>query len=116
MLDTIALAILQNALADEPADGIIVHPPDWMRMRLLKDVDVKYILGDPATAVQPVLFGLPVVAIKMMAQDKFLVGNFQRAATIYDRWTPRVEVSTEYADFFTRNLVAILAEEPIALA
>ena len=116
MLDTIALAILQNALADEPADGIVIHPSDWMRMRLLKDADGKYILGDPATAVAPVLFGLPVVPTQAMTVDKFLVGNFRRAATLYDRWTPRVEVSTEHADFFTRNLVAILAEERIALA
>lgn len=55
-------------------------------------------------------------AIECLKIDKFLVGNFQRAATLYDRWTPRVEVSTEHADFFTRNLVAILAEERIALA
>jgi len=116
MLDTVALAILQNSLADEPADGIIIHPSDWMRMRLLKDADGKYILGDPAANVPAVLFGLPVVPTQAMTIDKFLVGNFQRAATLYDRWTPRVEVSTEHADFFTRNMVAILAEERIALA
>jgi HK97 family phage major capsid protein len=116
MLDIVALAILQNALAEEPADGIIVHPSDWIRMRLLKDADGKYLLGDPAAQVTPQLFGLPVVATQAMAIDKFLVGNFRRAATLYDRWTPRVEVSTEHADFFTRNLVAILAEERIALA
>jgi HK97 family phage major capsid protein len=63
-----------------------------------------------------VLFGLPVVETTRMAIDKFLVGDFQRAATLYDRWTPRVEVSTEHADFFTRNLVAILAEQRLALA
>lgn len=116
MLDIVALAILQNALAEEAADGIIIHPSDWMRMRLLKDADGKYILGDPAASVQPVLFGLPVIATQAMTVDKFLVGNFRRAATLYDRWTPRVEVSTEHADYFTRNLVALLAEERIALA
>lgn len=116
LIDTVALAILQNALAEEPADGIVIHPSDWMRMRLLKDADGKYILGDPGANVPAVLFGLPVVATQAMTVDKFLIGNFQRAATIYDRWTPRVEVSTEHADFFTRNLVAILAEERIALA
>lgn len=116
MLDTLALGILQCALAEEPADGIVVHPSDWMRMRLLKDTDGKYILGDPAATVQPVLFGLPVIATQAMTVDKFLVGNFRRAATLYDRWTPRVEVSTEHADFFTSNKVAILAEERIALA
>ena len=62
------------------------------------------------------LFGLPVVATQAMAVDKFLVGNFAAAATLYDRWTPRVEVSTEHSDFFVKNLVAILAEERIGLA
>lgn len=116
MLDTIALAILQNSLAEEPADGIVIHPSDWMRMRLLKDADGKYLLGDPGANVPAVLFGLPVVATQAMTVDKFLVGNFRRAATLYDRWNPRIEVSTEHSDFFTRNLVAILAEERIALA
>jgi HK97 family phage major capsid protein len=51
-----------------------------------------------------------------MTIDKFLVGNFQAAATLYDRWAPRVEVSTEHADFFVRNLVAVLAEERIGTA
>jgi HK97 family phage major capsid protein len=116
LIDTIGLAILQNALADLPADGIVVHPSDWMRMRLLKDADGKYILGDPGSNVDPVLFGLPVVATPAMTVDKFLVGNFEAAGTLYDRWAPRVEVSTEHADFFVRNLVAVLAEERIGLA
>ncbi|RVO81905.1 phage major capsid protein [Sinorhizobium medicae] len=116
MIDTVGLAILQNALADFPADGIVMHPSDWMRIRLLKDTDGKYILGDPQAVITPSLFGLPVVATQAMAVDKFLVGNFQAAATLYDRWAARVEVSTEHADFFVRNLVAILAEERIGLA
>ena len=116
MLDQVALAILQTTLADYNPTGIIMHPSDWMRIRLLKDADGKYLLGDPGANVAPLLFGLPVVATTSMAIDKFLVGDFQQAATLYDRWTPRVEVSTEHADFFTRNLVAILAEERIGLA
>ncbi len=35
---------------------------------------------------------------------------------LQDAGVPRVEVSTEHADYFTRNLVAILCEERIALA
>jgi hypothetical protein len=49
----IGLAILQNALADLPADGIVIHPSDWMRMRLLKDGDGKYILGILAAMLPP---------------------------------------------------------------
>ncbi|MGQ4273409.1 phage major capsid protein [Terrihabitans sp. B22-R8] len=116
MIDTVGLAILQNALADLPADGIVMHSSDWMRIRLLKDADGNYILGPPGAQVEPRLFGLPVVATPAMAVDRFLVGNFEAAGTVYDRWEARVEVSTEHADFFTRNLVAILAEERLALA
>ncbi|MBL0375213.1 phage major capsid protein [Rhizobium sp. KVB221] len=116
MIDQLGLAILQNALAEYPADGIIVHPSDWMRMRLLKNADGEYILGDPAKDTARVLFGLPVVDTTGMTIDKFLVGSFQAAATIYDRWDARIEVSTEHADFFTKNLVAILCEERLGLA
>jgi HK97 family phage major capsid protein len=116
LIDVIALAMLQNALAEEPADGIVLHPSDWLRMRTLKNAEGDYILGAPGAAVAPMLFGLPVVATQAMTANKFLVGGFMRAGTIYDRWTPRVEVSTEHSDFFTKNLVAILAEERLALA
>lgn len=116
MIDTIGAAVLQSALAEFPADGIVVHPADWMRMRLLKDIDGKYLLGDPQSAVVPSLFGLPVVPTQGMTVDKFLVGSFAQAGTLYDRWEARVEVSTEHADFFTRNLVAVLAEERLGLA
>lgn len=64
MIDTLGLAILQNALAEYPADGIVVHPADWMHMRMLKDGEGHYILGDPGSNPDPILFGLPVVATK----------------------------------------------------
>lgn len=116
MIDTVGLGMLQTTLADFMPTGIVMHPSDLTRIRLLKDTDGKYLLGDPGAAVQPVLFGLPVVATTSMTIDKFLIGDFPRAATLYDRWLPRVEVSTEHADFFVKNMVAILAEQRLALA
>ncbi len=116
MLDQVALAMLQTSLADFEANGIVLHPSDWMLMRLLKNTQGEYLLGDPGANVPQVLFGAPVVTTVSMAQDKFLVGDFLRAATLYDRLKPRVEVSTEDSDNFRKNLVTILAEERIALA
>lgn len=114
-IDVIGKAILQTALADFPANGIVIHPADWWKMRLLKDADGTYVLGNAQAVVQPSLFGLPVVATKAMAVGSFLVGDFASAATLYDRWSPRVE--TGYVnDDFTRNLVTVLAEERIAFA
>ena len=115
MLDMIGLGILQAALTDNEPDGIVIHPSDWWRMRLMKDADGKYLLGDPGANVTPVLFGLPIVPTQAMQIDKFLVGAFA-AQTLYDRQQATVDVSTEHADFFTRNLVAIRCEERIGLA
>lgn len=115
MIDTIGAAILQALLADVPVDGVVIHPADWWRIRLLKGADDKYLLGDPGANVAPVLFGLPVVPTQAMTVDKFLVGSFA-SQTLYDRMEPRVEVSTEHDDFFVRNLVAIRCEERVGLA
>ena len=93
-LDVIGAAIYQNALAEEPVTGIIVHPSDWTDMRLLKNTDGEYIMGPPGSDVEPRLFGIPTVVTQAMAAGSFLVGNF-RAATLYDRLASRVEISTE---------------------
>tara|TARA_R100000935_G_scaffold56039_1_gene86800 strand:- start:152 stop:1303 length:1152 start_codon:yes stop_codon:yes gene_type:complete len=114
-IDTIGAAILQTALADFPATGIVLHPADWARIRLLKDADGRYILGDPQATVAPNLFGLRIAMTKAQAAGTFLVGDFASAATLYDRWQPRVEVGYVDQDF-TRNMVTLLAEMRLALA
>lgn len=114
-LDVIGAAILQNALAEEPVTGIVVHPADWTEMRLLKNADGEYVMGPPGADVEPRLFGVSTVVTQAMLAGKFLVGNFERA-TLYDRMSARVEVSTEDSDNFRKNLVTVLAEERIGLA
>lgn len=84
-------------------------------MRLLKNANDEYLLGNPATNPACVLFGLPVVDTASMQKGDFLVGQFQSAATLYDRWEARIEVGY-VADDFTRNLVTVLCEERIGLA
>lgn len=115
MLDTIGLAMLQSALAKFPASGIVMHPADWTRITLLKDGQGNYIMGKPGTDIAQRLWGLPVVTTEGIDTDHFLLGDFRRAATLYDRWTARVEIGT-VDDDFTRNLVTVLAEERLAQA
>lgn len=114
-IDAIGAALLQNALADEPATGIVVHPSDWTAMKLIKDTAGAYILGDPASEIPARLFGLPVVATQAMSAGSFLVGNF-RSATIYDRWEKRVEISAHDSTNFRTNLLTVLAECRVGLA
>ena len=114
-IDTMRLAMLQAALAEYPATGHVMHPTDWARIELTKDVDGQYIIGVPQGNTQPTLWGLPVVATQAIAVDKFLTGAFRMGAQLFDRWDARVEVGYVNDDF-TKNLVTILAEERLALA
>jgi HK97 family phage major capsid protein len=114
-IDVILYALLQNAIANIPADGIVLHHSDWVSMLATKDSAGNYVLGDPGAMTTPNLFGIPVAQSLAMSATNFLVGDFKGSATLYDRWAPRVEISTEHDDYFTRNLVAVLCEERIGL-
>lgn len=115
-IDELRLAMLQAALAEYPATGIVMHPTDWARIELTKDANERYLIGSPQGTTAPTLWGLPVVATQAIAADKFLVGAFKLGAQVFDRWQARVEVATENEDDFIKNLVTILAEERLALA
>ena len=114
-IDKIRLAMLQAALAEYPATGVVMHPSDWARMELTKDSQGRYIIGNPQGNMQPTLWGLPVVATQAMTVDKFLVGAFSQGAQVFDRMASTVLVSTEDSDNFRKNLVTILAEERLAM-
>ena len=116
MLDMVGLGILQVSKEHYQPNGIVMHPSDWMRLRLMKNGDGDYILGRPQANTDARLFGLPVVATTAMPENKFLIGDFRHAATLYDRQTPTVALSTEDGDNFTRNMVTIRAEQRVALA
>lgn len=115
-IDVLRYAMLQASLAEFPPTGIVLHPTDWAKIETTKDSAGNYILGDPASAAQPRIWGLPVVATQAMTVDKFLVGAFRLGAQIFDRQDARVEISTEDDQNFRKNLVTILAEERLALA
>ena len=114
-IDRVRLAILQVALAEYPASGIVLHPTDWSKIETTKNANGDYIIGNPQGNLAPTLWGLPVVATQAIAANTFLVGAFRLGAQLFDRWDARVE--TGYVnDDFTRNLVTILAEQRLALA
>lgn len=116
LIDTIRMGMLQVALAEYPANGVVLNPIDWAFIEMMKDTDGRYLIGNPQGTLQPTLWGLPVVATQAMTVDKFLVGAFDLAAQIFDRQDATVEVSTEDQDNFVRNKVTIRAEERLALA
>ncbi|GLV22002.1 phage capsid protein [Sphingobium sp. TomMM35A] len=115
-IDIIRLMILQVALAEYPANGIVLNPIDMAAIEMEKDGDGRYLIGNPQGTIDKRLWGLPVVETQAMGVDKSLVGAFNLAAQIFDRQDATVEVSTEDQDNFVKNKVTIRAEERLALA
>lgn len=115
--DTIRRAITQVQLARGQATGIVVNPAALERMELQKDTQGRYVSTFNVTDSngRTVTWRVPVVVTDAVGELEFLVGDFVRAARLYDRQQATVEIATEHADFFTRNLVALLCEERVAL-
>jgi HK97 family phage major capsid protein len=115
-VDVIRLMILQVALSEYPANGIVLNPIDMAAIEMAKDTAGGYLIGDPQGTINKRLWGLPVIETQAMGVDKSLVGAFDLAAQIFDRQDATVEVSTEDQDNFVKNKVTIRAEERLALA
>lgn len=114
-IDRLRLAILQVALAEYPATGIVLHPTDWARIALTKDAGGNYIIGNPQGSLAPSLWNLPVVSTQAMPAGQFLTGAFNLGAQIFDRMDVEVLLSTENEDDFIRNFATIRIEERLAL-
>lgn len=107
--DAIHKAITQIRLGFNEPNGIALHPNDWEIVRLAKDSTGNYLLGGPGMAAAEQLWGLPVAVSSAVTDDTGIVGDFRQAA-LWLREGPVVLASDSHSDFFTRNLVALLAE------
>lgn len=98
-------------------DGHVVNPANWTTIALAKDTNGQYYGAGPfAGALAPTLWGLPVSITPSIVLGTSLTGAFKSQAQIFDKGGIRVEASNSHADFFIKNLVAIRAEERLALA
>lgn len=102
--------------ADYPANAILLNPADWWTMRLTKDSQGRYLLGDPGMDAPAQLFGVPVVQCNAVTADTFQVGAYNMAATKYDREGVIVELSDSDGDNFQKMLVTLRAVRRLALA
>lgn len=106
------------------ADGLIIHPMDYQRLRLSKDGNGQYIAGGPFTGQygnggilqDPPLWGLKTIQSTAVPEGKALIGAGKTAATVYRKGGVRVETSNVDGEDFTHNRFTILAEERLTLA
>ncbi|MFB7798940.1 phage major capsid protein [Isoptericola sp. NPDC056134] len=101
--------VIPNAVALAPAD---VEKVDLMRE---DGATGKYFGNGPFSMGPRTLWGLPIVETEALTAGTGLVGDFKKAV-LWDREQASVTMTDSHADFFIRNLVAILAEERVAFA
>lgn len=102
--------------ADYAADAVIMNPADWGAIERTKTTYGEYVYGNPATALGPVLWGLPVVVSNAMTAGKFMIASFGIAAQVWNRQGTTVEMTESNDTDFVKNLVTIRSEARLALA
>ncbi|MCX4801779.1 phage major capsid protein [Streptomyces sp. NBC_01214] len=114
--DTDALTTLRKAktkvrtVGRSVANAYLLHPSDLETVDLLQDNEGRFYFGGPAgVGSASVLWGLPVIETEAVPAGTAYVGDF-RKAILWDREQASITVTDSHADFFVRNLVAILAE------
>lgn len=96
-------------------NALVVNPADAEKIDLLQDGELRYRFGGPAAIGNRTMWGVPVVESESQAAGTGLLGDYAKAV-IWDREQTTVTMTDSHADFFIRNLVAILAEERLAFA
>lgn len=96
------------------ATAYLLNPEDNERIDLLRTEEGgantgSFMFGSPAGNQLQTLWGLPRIESEAVPAGTGLVGDF-RTAVLWDREQSAIQVSDSHADFFVRNLVAILAE------
>lgn len=95
--------------------GYVMHPNDWQTFDLLQDNEARYFFGGPSVLGNPRLWGLPVIESEAMTAGTAVVADW-RWAVLWDREQANIMMSDQHADFFVRNMIAILAELRAAFA
>lgn len=114
----VARRLIATGASRLQADGVVLTPSDSEGFDLMKDGNGQYRGGNPVgnfTYNQP-LWGLRRVETEALADGVGIVGAFKAGGTVYERQGITVYTTDSHADFFVRNLIAILFEERIGLA
>lgn len=110
LIDDILRALTKLRLAFFDTGLVVgINPLDGQEIRLSKDKNDNYIFGPPSQAGPTTYWGVPSVEAAQFPQAQPVAGDFS-VVELYIREGVNVLASDSHEDFFTRNLVAILAE------
>ena len=116
LVDAINRAKYQLWAIGRTPDTVIVNPADWGAMERTREGSGTgmYLYGMPGTFAGVNPFGVRVVLSANMTPGKFLIGQLNGSAVVYNRQGATVELG-HINDDFTKNLVTIRVEERLGL-
>ena len=96
-------------------NAVMLSPTDVETVDLARENGAtgKFLGAGPWALGPRTMWGVPILESEGIAAGTALVGDFSKAV-LWDREQTTVTLSNSHADFFVRNLVAILAEERVA--
>jgi HK97 family phage major capsid protein len=95
-------------------NAIALNPTDVEKVDLARESGTgRFFSGGPFAMGPRTLWGTPILETEGVAAGTALVGDFSKAV-LWDREQTSISITDSHADFFIRNLVAILAEERVA--
>lgn len=117
-VEQLVQAISQLEEAGRNATGIVLRPSDFWGLALNKaagsgEYDLPNLVTMDTTGILRIA-GVPVSRTTAMAEDKFIVGDFQQGAMLLVREAPAVEFFYEDGTNVRENKVTVRVEERIA--
>lgn len=107
---TIRKAISKVTVKGGPVDAVLVSPETDEALDLMTDGNLRYFGNGPFGNGPSTIWGRPrIVVPALTGLNKFILGDFSQCV-LWDREQAGVTVTDSHADFFVRNLVAVLAE------
>jgi len=118
-LDIFRKAALQLTVNDFSPDVLVVNPIDWDVAVGTKTAGTgittgEYVWASPAFMPRQQVWGMRVIVTNSMTSGQFLCLD-SSYCMVFDRAQATVEVSREHADFFIRNMSALLCETRLTL-
>lgn len=117
-LDRIRRAVTRIRVVGEANPNfVIAHPDDVEVWDTLKGADGNYLLrsGGPEAGGARSIWGLTIVESLAVTKRSVLVGD-GRYGIVLDKMDGQIFMTDSHSDWFTKNLIAILAESRLALA
>lgn len=110
LVKTVRRAISKVTVKGAQVNSVLVSPEMSEELDLLKDSTGRYLGAGPWSTGPGTIWGRPMVIVPALSgTNKFVLGDLS-TCVLWDREQASITVTDSHADFFVRNLVAILAE------